>query len=139
VQTNNATFGHTAETYQQLAMSKLRAIETHRTVVQVATTGKSAIIEPDGTIDAESGALFTPAVLLRSVALETDKTLAVELGALPEYVLALLAAGGILYAAWPWLRRRRTAPTGPASHHAGQRDAGEHDAGQHDAGEAVAT
>src|SRR5262249_34294781 len=49
VQTNNATFGHTSETYQQLAMSKLRAIETGRTVIQVATTGKSAIISEDGT------------------------------------------------------------------------------------------
>ncbi len=49
VQTNNATFGHTAETYQQLAMSQLRAVETGRTVVQAATTGKSAIIGPDGT------------------------------------------------------------------------------------------
>ena len=56
VQTNNATFGHTAETYQQLAMSQLRAVETGRTVVQVATTGKSAVIGPDGTIAAASGA-----------------------------------------------------------------------------------
>ena len=48
VQTNNATFGHTAETYQQLAMSQLRAVETGRTVLQAATTGKSAVIGPDG-------------------------------------------------------------------------------------------
>src|SRR5262249_55408885 len=50
VQTNNATFGHTAETYQQLAMSEFRAVETGRTVVQAATTGLSAIIGPDGTV-----------------------------------------------------------------------------------------
>ena len=50
VQTNNATFGHTAETYQQLAMSRLRAVETGRTVLQVATTGLSAAIRPDGTV-----------------------------------------------------------------------------------------
>src|SRR6185437_949101 len=49
VQTNNATFGYTPETYQQLAMSKLRAIETGRTVLQVSTTGASAIVSPDGT------------------------------------------------------------------------------------------
>ncbi len=59
MQTNNATFGHTAETYQQLAMSQLRAVEFGRTVVQAATTGKSAVIGPDGTIRAESGPLFT--------------------------------------------------------------------------------
>ena len=54
VQTNNSTFGHTAETYQQLAMAQLRAVETGRTVVQAATTGKSAIIVPDGTISDRS-------------------------------------------------------------------------------------
>ncbi len=44
-------------------MSQLRAVETGRTVVQVATTGMSAIIGPDGAIRAASGALFTPAIL----------------------------------------------------------------------------
>ena len=106
VQTNNATFGHTSETYQQLAMSKLRAIETDRTVIQVATTGKSAVIQQDGAVLAQSGALFTPAVLDVRVPLETDETLAVGLGAAPEYTLAAIALIGILYAAWPRLRRR---------------------------------
>ncbi len=64
VQTNNATFGHTAETYQQLAMTRLRAVETGRTVVQVATTGISAVIGPDGGVRMRSGALFTPDVLV---------------------------------------------------------------------------
>ena len=114
VQTNNATFGHTSETYQQLAMSKLRAIETDRTVIQVATTGKSAIIEQDGRVDAESGALFSPAILTANVPLQTHKTLAVEVGAVPEYALAAIALLGILYAAWPRLRHRRPTPGRPA-------------------------
>jgi apolipoprotein N-acyltransferase len=101
VQTNNATFGHTSETYQQLAMTKLRAVETGRTVLQAATTGKSAIIEADGHVDGESGALFTPAILHADVPLSTAKTLAVRLGAVPEYVLAAAALLGILYAARP--------------------------------------
>ena len=110
VQTNNATFGHTSETYQQLAMAKLRAIETARTVVQSATTGKSAIIAPDGAIVAESGALFTPDVLVSSIPLETGRTLAVRLGAGPEYGLALVAIAGMVYCALPWLRRRISRP-----------------------------
>jgi apolipoprotein N-acyltransferase len=113
VQTNNATFGHTSETYQQLAMSKLRAIETGRTVIQVATTGSSAIIREDGKVLAKSGKLFTPAVLTATVTLETGETPAVAVGAVPEYVLAALALVGILYAAWPRLRRRSS---GPATH-----------------------
>ena len=55
VQTNNATFGHSSETYQQLAMARLRAVEHARTVVQVATSGKSAIIDPSGRTVVESG------------------------------------------------------------------------------------
>ena len=67
VQTNNATFGHTAETYQQLAMSRLRAVETGRTVAQVATTGISAVVGPDGAVQARSGALFAPAIVVSRI------------------------------------------------------------------------
>ncbi|MCW2540475.1 MAG: Apolipoprotein N-acyltransferase [Frankiales bacterium] len=95
IQTNNATFGHTGETYQQLAMSKLRAVETGRTVVQVATSGKSAIIAPDGHVEAESGALFTPAILVRTVPLSTATTLDTRIGAQLEWVLVALGLLGI--------------------------------------------
>jgi apolipoprotein N-acyltransferase len=91
VQTNNATFGHTAETYQQLAMSRLRAIETGRTVLQASTTGVSAIIDPDGSVVAGSGPLFHPALLSAAVPLETGTTPAVALGAVPEWTLAAIA------------------------------------------------
>lgn len=124
VQTNNATFGHTSETYQQLAMSRLRAVETGRTVLQVATTGKSAVIGPDGDVRAESGALFTPDLLVARVPLRTAQTPAVRLGPLPEYVLAGLAVAAALWSLMPYLRGRRdarrrassvaeTTPTGP--------------------------
>jgi apolipoprotein N-acyltransferase len=96
VQTNNATFGHTSETYQQLAMSRLRAIETGRTVLQVSTTGASAIIDPSGDVVAASGALFRPAILDARVDLETAQTNAVRWGTVPEWVLAGLAAAAAL-------------------------------------------
>ncbi|HZC73434.1 MAG TPA: apolipoprotein N-acyltransferase [Jatrophihabitans sp.] len=115
VQTNNATFGHTAETYQQLAMGQLRAVETGRTVVQAATTGKSAIIGPDGTIRDESGALFTSDILVDTVPVRTVKTVAVRLGAIPEYVLAALAVLGFAAVLVDDRRNRRTEPEpGPA-------------------------
>ena len=41
VQTNNATFGHTDESTQQLAMSRIRAIELGRATVQISTVGVS--------------------------------------------------------------------------------------------------
>jgi apolipoprotein N-acyltransferase len=96
VQTNNATFGHTSETYQQLAMSRLRAIETGRTVLQASTTGISAIIDPTGHVVAESDDLFAPAILTARVDLETAQTDAVQWGAVPEWVLAGLAVAAAL-------------------------------------------
>ncbi|MCO7220404.1 apolipoprotein N-acyltransferase [Klenkia sp. PcliD-1-E] len=45
VQTNNATFGYSDESPQQLAMSRLRAIEFDRTVVVAATSGLSAVVD----------------------------------------------------------------------------------------------
>lgn len=100
VQTNNATFGHTPETYQQLAMSQLRAVENGRTVVQVATTGESAIIGPDGEVRQRSGALFDPAILVGSVPVRSATTLATRVGAWPEYILAALAVLGVVGIAW---------------------------------------
>src|SRR5690625_6083881 len=51
VQTNNATFGFTNESVQQLAMSRLRAIEHGRSTLQISTVGVSALIDPDGTVN----------------------------------------------------------------------------------------
>jgi apolipoprotein N-acyltransferase len=113
VQTNNATFGHTAETYQQLAMSRLRAIETGRTVLQASTTGVSAVISPDGTVVRRSTTLFRPALLSASVPVRSTLTPAVRLGVAPEIVLCVVAIAGLawsLVAARPRRGRRRTAP-----------------------------
>ncbi len=112
VQTNNATFGHTAETYQQLAMSRLRAVESGRTVVQVATTGKSAVIGPDGAIRQQSGPLFTSAIIVADVPVRSALTLATRLGAWPEYVLAVLAIAGLLVVAVRSRTRTRKAQPG---------------------------
>jgi apolipoprotein N-acyltransferase len=113
VQTNNATFGHTAETYQQLAMSQFRAVETGRTVVQAATTGLSAIIGPDGTVLAHSGALYSAAILVDRVPVRGATTLAVRLGAWPEYILTALALAGLVWVGADSRRRRRAEPSVP--------------------------
>jgi apolipoprotein N-acyltransferase len=106
VQTNNATFGRTDEAVQQLAMSRLRAIEHGRAVAHVSTVGVSALIEPDGRMLTTSR-LFEPAALEATLPLRTQLTWADRLGAWPELVLALagalVVAGEILRAR---LRRR---------------------------------
>ena len=100
VQTNNATFGYTDEAVQQLAMSRLRAIEHGRSVAHVSTVGVSALIAPDGRM-LTSSKLFTPAALQAALPLRTTLTLADRVGAWPEAVLTggallvLLVSGGL--------------------------------------------
>ena len=73
VQTNNATFGVTAESTQQLAMSRLRAIETGRATLQVSTVGVSAVISPTGQV-LDRADLFTQAGGIAQVPLRTMLT-----------------------------------------------------------------
>jgi apolipoprotein N-acyltransferase len=96
VQTNNATFGYSAESTQQLAMSRLRAVESGRAVVQISTVGVSGLIAPDGSLVDRSG-LFTTDVLAARLPLRTGLTVATRVGPAPEIALAVL--GCILVAA----------------------------------------
>jgi apolipoprotein N-acyltransferase len=50
VQTNSATFGSSAESAQQLSITRIRAIEHSRNVVSVSTTGISAVIDFNGKV-----------------------------------------------------------------------------------------
>lgn len=50
VQTNSATFGISAESAQQLAITRIRAIEHGRNIASVSTTGYSAIIDYTGKV-----------------------------------------------------------------------------------------
>jgi apolipoprotein N-acyltransferase len=125
MQSNDATFERegptTAESGQQLAMARIRAVEFDRTVVVASTTGYSAIVAPGGQLVSRS-AMWTQAELEARVPLLTYTTLAERLGAWPEWAivaattLALCLAIGQANAA----RRRRTrsdnatAPVGPA-------------------------
>ncbi|TWP36892.1 apolipoprotein N-acyltransferase [Leekyejoonella antrihumi] len=113
VQTNNATFGYTAESEQQLAISRIRAIETGRSVVHISTVGVSGLITPDGTVHDKSR-LFTAKVLSGALPLRSSMTLADRLGRLPEIVgsaaalvLLLLAYGGTRIGETRHLSRRK--------------------------------
>ena len=46
--TNNADFGRTDQSIQQLSIARMRAIETGRSVVNISTVGTSAVIDPWG-------------------------------------------------------------------------------------------
>ncbi|MEV7184302.1 apolipoprotein N-acyltransferase [Kitasatospora sp. NPDC093102] len=92
VQTNNATYAKTGQPEQQLAMSRLRAVEHGRAVLIAATSGISAVIAPDGSVQQRTEEL-TPAELSATVPLRDGTTVADEVGAAPEWTLAV---GGLL-------------------------------------------
>ncbi|MFJ4461173.1 apolipoprotein N-acyltransferase [Streptomyces sp. NPDC088928] len=94
VPSNNATFGRSEMTYQQLAMSRVRAVEHSRSVVVPVTSGVSAVIRPDGTI-VQKTKLFTPDALVDEVPLRSSLTPATRMGTLPEGVLVLVAVAGL--------------------------------------------
>ncbi|MQA88345.1 MAG: apolipoprotein N-acyltransferase [Streptosporangiales bacterium] len=107
VQTNNATFGLSGQPEQQLAISRLRAVEHGRTVVVAATSGISAIVAPDGrTLDVSEE--FTPDLLVERVPARDTVTLADRLGETPEWALTILALGAVLAGTRGAFIRKRT-------------------------------
>jgi apolipoprotein N-acyltransferase len=113
VQTNNATFGFTDESEQQLAMSRLRAVEFGRSVVISATSGISAIIAPDGSV-ARASSLFTPATFVEPIAQRSSQTVAERLGAAPEWLLVAVGLAALGSVVLPARARRRVAGRLPA-------------------------
>lgn len=105
VQTNNASFGMTAESTQQLAMSRLRAIETGRATVQASTVGVSAVIDPRGRVMQETG-LFTAEQMYAEVPLRTDITPAVRFGPAIHWGFLILPWIIVGFAVWRRLEKR---------------------------------
>jgi apolipoprotein N-acyltransferase len=104
VPSNNATFGFSEMTYQQLAMSRVRAVEHDRPVIVATTSGVSATVTPDGTVTASTRE-FTPDVLVDRTTLKDTTTLATRLSAVPEWVLVAL---GVVAVGVGVVARRRT-------------------------------
>ena len=91
-QTNNADFGLTDESVQQLAMARIRAFELARSVVNISTVGTSAIIHPDGSVHHRLP-VYQPGVMVDDVPLGTTTTPAVFGGRQVEW---LVSFGGLL-------------------------------------------
>lgn len=108
VPSNNATFGFTEMTYQQLAMSRVRSVEHDRASIVATTSGVSATIAPNGTVTQSTGQ-FTPDVLVDRTPLRDTTTPATRLGAVPEWVLVALAlvAVGVAIATRPHTHDRK--------------------------------
>ncbi|GAA0590015.1 apolipoprotein N-acyltransferase [Kutzneria viridogrisea] len=112
VPTNNAWYGPGEMSYQQLAMSRVSAVEFGRAVAVAATSGVSAVVEPDGSVSQQTS-LFTAQTLVARVPLRSTATLATRLGAWPEWVVSALGLAALVLATGTRIARRR-ARTGRA-------------------------
>ena len=92
---NNASYGRSAQSAQQLAMARLRAVEHGRSTVVATTSGISALIRPDGRVVARSR-LYEPAVLQAALPRRDQLTLATRHGARVEAGLAALLLAPVL-------------------------------------------
>jgi apolipoprotein N-acyltransferase len=106
VQTNNATYGHTSLPWQQIAMSRLRAVEHGKSVLVAATSGITAVVKPDGAVLGESTE-FTPYYQVARVPARDYRTLADRLAEWPEWVLVALGAAALLYGVRESRRNRK--------------------------------
>lgn len=108
--TNGSSYTWTILQSQQVASSRLRAIETGRWVVQAAPTGFSTFVSPDGDVLDRTG-VSERRLIVRDIALRTGDTWYVRIGDKPIVALA----GVVLAVAWWCARRRQDQPTEPAT------------------------
>jgi apolipoprotein N-acyltransferase len=89
VQTNNATFGDTAQLAQLRNIAQVRALETSREIAYVSTTGITSFIDSKGKIKSEIPK-FSPGVLIDDIQLVQGKTMAAKLRFYPEVAAFIL-------------------------------------------------
>jgi apolipoprotein N-acyltransferase len=95
VPVNNASYGTTAASAQHLQMSRMRAVEDGRWVVDAAVSGISAFVDPTGRIVSQVG-LFQPAILRHTVRSSNVITAYVRFGDWFPWLSLLVVAGMVL-------------------------------------------
>ena len=98
--TNGASYSGTILQSQQIASSRLRALETGRWVVQAAPTGFSTFVSPDGDVLDRTG-VSERAVIRHDVELRRGHTLYTRVGDAPVILVMVLG----LAATW-WMSTR---------------------------------
>lgn len=91
VQTNNATFGNTAQLDQELDIAKVRARESGRNIAYVSTTGVTSLVSNKGKI-ISAVEKFNNTVLIGEISLVDGNTYAQRFGYLlePFFLTSLL-------------------------------------------------
>lgn len=104
--TNNADFGRTDQSIQQLSIARMRAIETGRSVVNISTVGTSAVIDPWGR-ELDRLPTYEEGYMLLDVPLATHTTPATMMGRNLELSIVGFTLAGILIAMVGERSRRR--------------------------------
>jgi apolipoprotein N-acyltransferase len=99
--TNGSSYTGTVLQSQQIASSRLRAVETGRWLVQVSPTGFSAFVSPNGEVF-DRTAVSEQRVVIRDVPQRTGSTLYSQLGDQPIIILLTALVASLL-----WVARRR--------------------------------
>lgn len=100
--TNGASYDDPMVQRQQVLMSRIRAVETGRWVAQVAPTGFTAVIDPDGRVVHRTG-IGERAVVVTDLPLRTGRTPLVAVGhRWPAWTTVAVWAAG-----WWWVSRPR--------------------------------
>ena len=93
--TNGSSYTGTVLQSQQVASSRLRAVEQGRWVAQASPTGFSAFIASDGHVEQRSG-ISEQKVLIGTVQLADGRTWYSRLGDLPWVIAAITGLGSVL-------------------------------------------
>lgn len=96
VPVNTASFGHSAESMQQLRQTTFRAIEYGRVAIQVSTVGVSGVVYPNGAVTYISESWQADSGVAR-IPLRTELTPAAKFGDIYNVLLATAAIASVLY------------------------------------------
>ena len=92
IQTNSATFAKTAESSQQLSITRIRSIEHARYAISVSTVGISAIIDTNGQILKSSKENVSTSIS-STVALNATRTIYDQIGQFAWLLVLLIGLG----------------------------------------------
>jgi apolipoprotein N-acyltransferase len=91
VQTNSATFANTPESAQQLAITRIRAVEHSREILSVSTVGISAFIDNNGQVKSQTAENVSTAIS-GNLGISNHQTFADRLGGVAPLLVLLSAA-----------------------------------------------
>ena len=103
VQTNSATFGLSAESDQQLGITRIRSIEHQRYSISISTSGISALVDPRGRLTHRTGQ-NRAAVIDSEIGLINSLSPADRYG---SHIEALLILFPLILIPGGWIGRRR--------------------------------